>query len=219
MFLEIKDLLNPAEVQRLRDIAGAMNFVDGRASNPTSTVKQNLQADQKNPLFAESSNIVMGALMRSPAFQNFTFPQRIAPPMLTRYEPGMRYGAHADSAFLPAPGAPMRSDISVTVFINDPASYQGGELAVQLGTRESLFKGPPGYAIVYPSTTLHEVKPVTQGQRLCAITFMQSQIADTWQRFLLYELNDSISGADLSPEARARFDVVTNNLWRMWSSS
>lgn len=218
MFLEIKDLLNPAEVQRLRDIAAAMPFVDGRASNPTSTVKQNLQADPKNPQFAESSNIVMGALMRSGPFQAFTFPQRIAPPMLTRYEPGMRYGAHADSAFLPAPGAPMRSDISVTVFLNEPSSYEGGELAVQLGTRDSLFKGPPGYAIVYPSTTLHEVRPVTRGARLCAITFMQSQIADTWQRYLLYELNDSLSRETIDPANRARFEVVCNNLWRMWSS-
>jgi PKHD-type hydroxylase len=219
MFLEINGLLNSSEIARMRDLASTLTFVDGRASNPSSTVKQNLQADHKSPQFAESSNVVMGALMRSPQFQGFTLPQRIAPPMLTKYEPGMRYGAHADSAFLPAPGAPLRSDISATIFIADPASYDGGELAVQLGTRTETFKGEPGYAIIYPSTTLHEVKPVTRGARLCAITFIQSQVQDAWQRYLLYELTDSTAGENIRPENRARLEVVMNNLWRMWSSN
>lgn len=222
MFLEIKGLLDRGEVDRLTEIASRLTFIDGRASNPHNQAKQNLQADIQSPLHAESSNIVMAGFYRSRPFLDFAFPRRTAPPMLARYEPGMKYGVHSDSAFMPIPGfpEPLRSDISATVFISAPATYEGGELAIHLGDRAFATKGEPGDAIVYPSTTLHEVRPVRSGVRLVAITFIQSLIADETRRNLLYELNEvaALEGLNMSWENRTRLEAVRNNLTRLWSS-
>jgi PKHD-type hydroxylase len=222
MFLELKRLIDPAEVARLRVIASRINFVDGRASNPHNIAKQNTQADLGDPLHAESSQIVAAALGRSHEFLDFAMPKRIAPPMLARYSPNMHYGPHSDSAFMPIPGmpTPLRSDISLTVFLSDPHTYQGGELAVHLGTRPVLFKGGLGDAIVYPSTTLHEVKPVLSGERLVAITFIESLVADQEKRDMLYELNEvaALEGLKMNWENRTRLEAVRNNLTRLWSA-
>jgi PKHD-type hydroxylase len=152
---------------------------------------------------------------------NFTMPRRIAPPLLSRYEPGMRYGAHADSAILQIPNARIRSDLSCTIFIAPPSTYEGGELAIVSGTRTLNFKGEPGEAIVYPSTTMHEVRPVRAGQRLVAITFIESLVADQHQRDLLYELNEvaALEGLTMKWENRVRLDVVRQNLMRMWAKT
>src|SRR3954468_14348180 len=130
------------------------------------------------------------ALMRSEAFRNFAFPSLMAPPLLARYEPGMKYGQHSDAAFIQLGNRELRSDLSCTIFLSEPDSYEGGALAVRLGTRKVEFKLKPGSAVVYPSTTLHEVLPVTTGQRLVGITFLQSQIPDPELRELLYELDE-----------------------------
>src|SRR5206468_4474958 len=120
---------------------------------------------------------------------DFVFPAQIAPPLLTRYRPGMRYGAHADAAYLPLPGGTLRSDISCTIFLNEPESYEGGALHVRLGDADLRFKLHPGQAILYPSDTLHEVEPVTSGERLVAITFIQSRVPNPFERHMLVELN------------------------------
>jgi PKHD-type hydroxylase len=146
-------------------------------------------------------------------------PKRIAAPLLCRYEPGMKYGGHADSAIISMPGARIRSDVSCTVFLNDPATYDGGELKIMAGTRPLTFKGAAGEAIVYPSTTLHEVLPVRSGQRLVSITFIESFIADQHQRMQVYELNEiaALEGLTMKWENRVRLDVVRQNLMRMWA--
>ena len=166
MFLELKGLLSDADVARLNAIAREIKFVEGRASNPANTTKDNLQADHGDPKYNESTQIVAAAFARSREFRDFAFPKRIAPPLLCRYEPNMKYGAHADAAYIVSPTASLRSDLSCTVFIADPASYEGGELVIHLGTRPVVMKGEPGEAVVYPSTMLHEVRPVRSGQRL-----------------------------------------------------
>jgi PKHD-type hydroxylase len=221
MFQEIPDLLSAAEVAQLRDLARVLNFVDGRVSNPNSKVKNNLHADQQDPGHQKSSEILGRALGRSEAFIAFAFPKRMAPPVLTRYQPGMNYGAHADSAFLPLGPRPLRSDLSCTIFLNDPAAYDGGELSVRLGTREVDFKPAPGAAVIYPSTTIHQVRPVTRGERLCGITFIESEIVDRASRELLYELNDVIAleGEKLSWDARTRLQHVTASLHRQWGDA
>ena len=121
----------------------------------------------------------------------------IAPPLLSRYEAGMKYGAHADVAFMAvhAPGGStqLRSDLSCTVFLNDPRSYEGGELVLHLGTLPIPFKGLPGEAFVYPSTLLHEVRPVTSGMRLVSNTFIESLIPDERERNLLFEIQDVLA--------------------------
>jgi PKHD-type hydroxylase len=221
MLLKIKDLLTAEECARLVALAGELNFVDGRVSNPANTSKQNLQADPADPKYADSVKVVREALARSREFGAFAIPKRIAPPLLCRYEPGMKYGAHADAAIIQLANAKVRSDLSCTVFIGDPATYEGGELAMVVGNQTLAFKGAPGEAIVYPSTLLHEVVPVRSGQRLVSITFIESHIADQHERTQVYELNEiaALEGLRMNPESRVRLDVVRQNLIRMWSST
>lgn len=161
------------------------------------------------------------ALSRSREFADFAMPKRVAPPLLCRYEPGMKYGTHADSALIQIGNVRMRSDLSCTVFIADPATYEGGELSIGVGNHSFAFKGEPGEAIVYPSTTPHEVVPVRSGRRLVSITFIESLIADQHQRTQVYELNElaALEGNTMKWENRVRLDVVRQNLMRMWASS
>ena len=219
MFLEIKALLTPDEVTRLNVLSRDVKFVEGRISNPANTTKDNLQADLGDPKCQESTDIVATAFARSREFNDFAMPKRIAPPLLCRYEPGMKYGAHADAALIPLGDNPLRSDISCTVFIAEPSTYEGGELVTHLGTRPVVFKGEPGDAIVYPSTMLHEVRPVRSGQRLVSITFIESRIADEHRRNQLYELNEigALEGLKMSWQNRVRLELVRQNLLRMWA--
>ena len=219
MFLEIKGLLTPPEVARLVALSRELRFVDGRVSNPANQTKNNLQADHADPKYAESVQIVNAALARSREFVDFAMPKRVAPPLLCRYEPGMKYGAHADAAILQVANGRLRSDLSCTVFVGAPSTYDGGELSMTIGTRVIAFKCDAGDAIVYPSTTLHEVVPVRSGQRLVSITFIESFIADQHQRSQVYELNEiaALEGLNMKWENRVRLDVVRQNLMRMWA--
>jgi PKHD-type hydroxylase len=221
MLLKIKNLLSEDECARLVALASELKFVEGRVSNPANTSKQNLQVDTADPKYAESVQIVGGALARSREFASFAIPKRVAPPLLCRYEPGMKYGSHADAAIIQLPNVKVRSDLSCTVFIGDPSTYEGGELAMVLGNQTLAFKGAPGEAIVYPSTLLHEVVPVRSGHRLVSITFIESHIGDQHERMQVYELNEiaALEGLRMNPESRVRLDVVRQNLLRMWSST
>jgi PKHD-type hydroxylase len=224
MFLEHKDLLTPAEVARLVALSQSLKFVEGRLSNPANTTKQNLQADLTDPGYGESARIVLAAFDRSRMFRDFAMPEKIAPPLLSRYEPGMKYGAHADAAFMTIPAGTgmmkLRSDLSCTIFLNDPRSYEGGELVLHAGTCPLPVKGSPGEAFIYPSTLLHEVRPVRSGQRLVSITFIESRIPDERKRNALYELNDvlALEGLKMDWVNRIRLEVVSQNLTRDWSS-
>jgi PKHD-type hydroxylase len=137
MFLEIPSLLRPDEVGRLTALAETLSFVDGRVSNQGSPTKHNLQVDRESPnpqRYLEAARIVSEALGRSREFREFAFPKRMSQPVLSRYDTGMSYAAHSDAAFLPVTTfGVLRTDISATVFITDPSSYDGGELMVRLG--------------------------------------------------------------------------------------
>ena len=220
MFCKIRNLLTPAEAARLVELSHDLRFIDGRATNPANLTKNNQQADPADPKYAESVQLVSQALGRSREFMDFALPKRVAPPLLSRYEPGMKYGAHADSAMINLGNSRLRSDLSCTVFISDPATYEGGELVISIGNQAVPFKGASGEAIVYPSTTLHEVVPVRAGLRLVSITFIESFIADQHQRTQVYELNDiaALEGNTMRWENRVRLDVVRQNLMRMWST-
>jgi PKHD-type hydroxylase len=221
VFLEIKGLLQPPEVARLLELSRELRFVDGRVSNPANTTKQNLQADLADPKYAESVQVVQGAFARSREFQDFCMPKRVAPPLLCRYEAGMKYGAHADAAVIQLATSRLRSDLSCTVWIANPSAYQGGELSIVVGNLTLGFKGNPGDAIIYPSTTLHEVIPVRSGQRIVSITFIESLIADEHRRLQVYELNEiaALEGQTMKWENRVRLDVVRQNLMRMWAQA
>ena len=214
----VLQILNDAEIAECRRIAASAPFVDGRITNPHNTAKQNEQLHDP-AAYQKSSQLLMQAFGRSQEFAEFAFPVFIAPPLITRYKPGMKYGAHADAAFLQMPGQTIRSDLSCTVFLNEPKDYEGGELHLKLGDGQLTFKLKPGEAIIYPSDTFHQVVPVTKGERLVAITFIQSRIQDPFRRNMLYELNEvaALEGLKMDPENYGRLQLVQQNLLRHWS--
>ncbi len=219
MFLQIENLLTPAEVQGIAGIARQAKFIDGKLSNPHNIAKDNVIGDNTDPLARQAAQIALAALQRNEEARNFALPQRVAVPTLLRYEVGMKYGAHIDAAFLPVGAQPLRSDVSCTIFIGNPAEYEGGELLIHLGTESVRIKGNAGSAVLYPSTHVHQVTPVTSGARLVLITFIESQIPDESQRELLYTLNEvrALEGLKMDWQNRTRLEYVIANLLRMWS--
>jgi PKHD-type hydroxylase len=214
----VVQILTPEEVAECRRIAASAPFIDGRVSNPHNTAKQNEQLHDQSA-YQQSSELLRQAMLRSAEFLEFAFPVAFAPPMMTRYGPGMKYGAHADAAFIQLPGATIRSDLSSTIFLNDSEDYAGGELHIRLGDADLMFKLKPGEAIVYPSDSLHQVVPVTKGERLVAITFIQSRIQDPFRRNLLFELNEvaALEGLKMDPDNFSRLQLIQQNLLRYWS--
>ena len=215
----ILPLLDAGEVEECKRIAANTQFVDGRATNPHNKAKNNQQLHDPAATQA-SSQIMLKAFARSEEFREFAFPAKIAPPLLTKYQPGQYYGAHADAAFLNlGNNIIIRSDLSCTIFLNDPESYEGGALHIQLQNGDLRFKLKPGEAIIYPSDTFHEVERVTNGERLVAITFIQSQVFETYHRELLYELNEvaALEGLKMTFENYSRLQLIQQNLLRYWS--
>ena len=214
----VLQILTDAEIDECRRIAASTQFVDGRITNPHNKAKQNEQLHDASA-YQTSSELLRAAMLRSPEFMEFAFPVSLAPPMMTRYRPGMKYGAHADAAFIQLPGATIRSDLSCTIFLNDPEEYEGGELHVRLGDADLNFKLQPGQAIVYPSDSLHQVIPVSRGERLVAITFIQSRVQDPFRRNILYELNEvaALEGLRMDPDNFSRLQLIQQNLLRHWS--
>ncbi|MEP2750828.1 MAG: Fe2+-dependent dioxygenase [Parasphingorhabdus sp.] len=216
MFKQLK-LLDQSQVNEIKRIANSGQFVDGKISNPHSKVKNNLQLHDLDA-YNKTSKILHDALLSNPEFTDFAFPEKVAPPLITRYQPGMHYGLHADSAVIPLPDGPLRSDLSCTIFLNSPDDYKGGALRVTQGEAGMRFKGLPGTAIVYPSHTLHEVEAVSEGERMVAITFIQSKVPDVMKRNLLYELNEvaALEGLNMKHENYTRMQALQYNLMRMW---
>jgi len=214
----VLQILNDAEVAECRRIAASTPFADGRITNPHNKAKQNEQLHDPGA-YQKSSELLRNAMLRSSEFIEFAFPVSLAPPLMTRYKPGMKYGAHADAAFIQLPGATIRSDLSCTIFLNEPADYDGGELQVRLGDAQLTFKLKPGQAIVYPSDSFHQVVPVTRGERLVAITFIQSRVQDPFRRNMLFELNEigALEGLKMDPENYGRLQLIQQNLLRHWS--
>ena len=218
MFLRIENFLNPAELTSVAQIARQTKFVDGKLSNPHNIVKQNVIADPGDAASQKASQIALAALQRNEEARNFVFPRRVAAPTLARYAPGMKYGPHTDAAFLPLGPEPLRSDVSCTIFISDPKDYQGGELLIHLGTEAISVKGDAGSAVFYPSTTVHQVVPVSSGERMVMITFIESQIRNQLQRELLYCLGEvrALEGLKMEWQNRTQLEFVIANLQRMW---
>jgi PKHD-type hydroxylase len=219
MFLQIDNLLTVAEVKTIAELSAQVKFIDGRRSNPHNMTKNNVIADPADAAGQQAAQIALAALQRSEAARDFTFAQRIAIPVLTRYGTGMTYGAHVDAAFLPLDQRPLRSDVSCTIFVSDPSTYQGGELVVYMGSQEVRIKGNAGQAILYASTSVHQVAPVTAGERLVLISFIESQIPDPLERDLLYTLNEvrGLEGLKMDWRNRTRLEYVSSNLQRLWS--
>ena len=213
----ILPLLTAAEVAECRRIAASTSFIDGRITNPHNKSKNNQQIHDPQAQ-QETATLIAKAFARSEEFREFAFPAAIAPPMIARYQTKMHYGAHADAAFLQLGATTIRSDLSCTIFLSDPTTYDGGSLHVRLGDASLRIKLPAGDMILYPSDTFHEVEPVTRGERLVAITFIQSRIADPFRRTLLFDLNEvaALEGLKMEPSNFARLQLVQSNLLRHW---
>ena len=213
-------LLDAAQVDRMRAIAAEAAWVDGRATNPTNQGKNNQQIEP-GAARDESGRLLAEALRASAAFNEQALPVAVAPPLLSRYTPGMGYALHGDNAYIQVGAATIRSDLACTIFLTDPASYDGGALVLHNGDVKTAFRLPVGHAILYPATMPHEVEPVTRGERLAAFTFIQSRIADYQQRNIAAELG-AIARTErerLDPAAHARLLVIQQNLMRDWGDA
>ena len=213
-------LLDRDQLARLVAIARAATWVDGRASNPTNAGKNNLQIERGGAR-DESGQILGDALRANAVFDEFALPVAIAPPLLSNYTTGMGYALHGDNALIQLGAATIRNDLACTIFLVDPASYDGGALRLHNGDVNTAFRLPAGHAILYPATLPHAVEPVTRGERLAAFTFVQSRVADPARRGLVSEVGAlaRTEREHVSPEAHARLLVVQQNLLRMWADA
>jgi PKHD-type hydroxylase len=150
-------------------------------------VKYNQQAERTGEL-AELEQLVSSSLYANSLFQAFAVPRRIRPPLFSRYEPGMSYGDHVDSAIINDQGQLLRADLAVTLFLSPPESYDGGELIIRQGAGQVEIKLAPGDAVIYPADTLHQVAPVTRGVRMAAVTWVQTAVQDSRMRAILFDL-------------------------------
>jgi PKHD-type hydroxylase len=201
MNFQVDRILGPEEVARVLSALSSRTFVDGKltASGPAREVKENLQADRPDAEPTDADQIILAALQRNQLFQSFAFPRRIMLPLFNRYEPGMQYGAHVDSAVMGTGTGQIRTDLAMTIFLSDPASYDGGELALETPFGEQEIKLDAGEAIVYPATTVHRVMPVTRGVRLAAVSWIQSSVRDERLRELLFDLKRAMSEPQQDP--------------------
>lgn len=222
MLITIADVLNKNQIDRVQQILNQSNFVDGKlsAGKHAQRVKNNEELSTDDRMLNELNNIVMGSLVQNKTYQNAAFPHRIATAFYARYGSGMAYGDHIDDPIMGPPGATYRTDVSITVFLNNPEDYEGGELSINTSFGQQQFKLPAGHAILYPSGTLHNVAEVTKGERLVAVTWCQSMIRDPAKRELLYNLNqarESLMEKDANSKETAQVDTTYINLVRMWS--
>jgi PKHD-type hydroxylase len=196
-------------------------FVDGKlsAGQVARRIKHNQEVDRHAREIEQLNSLVMGKLVQHPVYRSGALPLRVAAPYYARYTPGMRYGDHVDDPVMGTDGVLYRSDVSITVFLNDPSAYDGGELAVNTAFGEQLVKLPAGDAVMYPSSSLHRVAEVVRGERLVAVTWLQSLVRDPARRELLHELN-SVRERMLANTPEAEDAQLVNktyvNLVRMW---
>ncbi|HCR32887.1 MAG TPA: Fe2+-dependent dioxygenase [Stenotrophomonas sp.] len=223
MLLHIPNVLVPEEVSQIRQQLDAAQWADGRETVGAqgAQVKHNEQLPDASALKAELGQRVLAALRRSPLFFAATLPLKILPPRFNRYSGGGTYGFHVDGAVMHlAHGEQLRSDISCTLFLSAPEEYDGGELVISDTYGEHEVKLPAGDLIVYPSSSLHQVNPVTRGARVASFFWVQSMVRDDVQRRLLWEMDTSIerlrqTGGDAG--AVLQLTGVYHNLLRRWS--
>ena len=226
MLTHIPALLNASQLAHFRQRLDADNtpWVDGRvtAGHQGIHVKQNQQIAEGSPLAIELGTLVLAALERNPLFISAALPNRIYPPMFNRYQEGMHFGSHVDGSIrlLPGTGEKIRTDLSATLFLASPESYDGGELLIEDTFGTQTVKLAAGDMILYPASSLHRVNPVTRGARLACFFWVQSMVRDDGQRTLLSDLDNAIqrlTGTRADEAARVKLAGVYHNLLRLWS--
>ncbi|MGF1545980.1 MAG: Fe2+-dependent dioxygenase [Thiotrichales bacterium] len=222
MLITLPHVLSVSQLASIDQLLDDAPFVDGKlsAGSAAQRVKHNLELDRAaQPLLERLNELVMGNLIRHPVFRNAVLPHRIATPFYARYRSGMAYGDHIDDPVMGSPNH-YRSDVSLTVFLNAPEQYEGGDLVIRTTFGEQHVKLPAGHAVIYPSTSLHRVAEVTAGERRVAVTWIQSMIRDSARRELLYELSQAREKLLRKlPDASetAQVDHAYVNLVRMWA--
>ena len=221
MLLEIPELLSADEVASVVNALSRAAFVDGRltAGDVAAGVKRNEELDRGSEVRDVLARALVGSLYRSPLFRGAALPHRISTPLVARYQKGMAYGDHVDDPVM-GEGERYRSDISVTIFLSAPESYDGGELVIRTSFGEQRVKLGAGDAVIYPSSSLHRVAEVTGGERLVGLCWVQSLVRDPAQRELLFELGQARERLLADTQGRTEAEWVDRsyvNLLRMWS--
>jgi len=227
MILSIPNVLSPEGAAAMRhrlDVSDA--WVDGRATAgyQGAPVKRNQQIAQEAPIALELGDVIIGALERHPLFISSVLPNRVYPPLFNRYEGGMHFGSHVDGAIrlVPGHGTRVRTDVSITLFLTPPEDYDGGELVIEDTYGVQEVKLPAGHAIVYPATSLHEVRPVTRGMRVSSFFWAQSLVRDDTRRSLLFDMDNAIqrlNAQNADDAARRTLVGCYHNLLRLWSET
>ncbi|OGI45629.1 MAG: Fe2+-dependent dioxygenase [Candidatus Muproteobacteria bacterium RBG_16_65_34] len=222
MLLHLKSILTPDQLQGAREMLARVKFVDGKASAglAAARVKNNQEAERGAQDLARLDDLVMGDLVRHPVYRAGALPLKVAAPFYARYVPGMRYGDHVDDPIMGGAAGLYRTDIAITIFLNDPGDYDGGELVIHTAFGENKMKLPAGDAVMYPASSRHRVAEVTRGERLVAVTWVQSLVRDPARRELLYGLNlarEKLLADAPQAEETAQVNAAYVNLVRMWS--
>jgi PKHD-type hydroxylase len=221
MIICMANILTSEELGLIIDRLKNAEFVDGKltAGWYAQQVKNNVQLKNDAAPTQELRNLVNQALKRNSLFQIAARPKAIRPIMFSRYQGGMYYGTHIDNAIM-GDEKLMRSDLSLTLFLSDPATYMGGELVIESTQGEQAFKLDAGSMVVYPTTTLHRVEPVTEGERLAAVTWVQSLVRDAHKREILFDLDTVRDTLFQKSGKTAEFDLLSKsiaNLLRKWA--
>ncbi len=220
MLIEIPELLNSAQLQKIHQLLQGAAFVDGKlsAGMAAARVKDNQELQQDPQLLQRLYRILMASVGQNARFRSFTLPYRVADFIFARYQPGMHYGDHVDDPIMG--GGKFRTDVSMTVFLNEPDAYEGGELVIRTPFGDQKVKLAAGSAVVYPSSSVHHVAEVTRGERLVALTWIQSFVRGAAQRELLFELDQArehLLRTDPDSDHTKGVDRSYANLLRMWA--
>jgi PKHD-type hydroxylase len=221
MLTYVKGVLNTAQLGAAGNLLAAGSFADGghSAGMAARRVKHNEELSLDDAHLTELNQLVMGCLVKHPVYRSAAMPLKVATPYYARYTQGMAYGEHVDDPVM-GEGQLYRSDISVTIFLNDPADYDGGELVITTAFGDQAVKLDAGDAVLYPASTAHRINEVTRGERLVAVSWIQSMIRNAEQRALLHELNQArevLLREQPDAEATHRVNQSYINLVRMWS--
>ncbi len=228
MLITIPALLTADELEEARRHLAAAPWTDGKATAgyQSALVKRNLQLPEGAPATRTLQQLVLAALGRNPRFQVAALPLRIYPPLFNRYDDGMGFGDHIDNALRMPPGgrgAPLRTDVSATLFLSDPADYDGGELVIDDSFGSHRAKLAAGDLLLYPASSVHRVEPITRGSRLACFFWIESLVRDDGQRTLLYDFDGALGGLrarGLGGEAElVALTGVYHNLLRRWAET
>lgn len=224
MVLEIPNVLSAEQVKEARRVLDAADWVDGRvtAGHQGAKVKDNLQIPAEHPAARQVGQLILQALAQNPLFLSSALPLHILPPMFNRYSGGQQFGTHVDGSIRQIPGTNqrIRTDLSCTLFLAGPEEYDGGELIIEDTYGTKGVKLAAGNMILYPASSLHHVRPVTRGTRLCSFFWIQSMIRDDGRRSLLFDLDVGIQriGADHpNHPSTVQLAGVYHNLLRQWA--